>query len=107
MTLFTSSSFRILAGFSLVVFGLAFVSYWPALSAGFVFDDGDFVTGNSAVRSPNGLYEIWTGKGLIQYYPLGLRTACPARASNRAAAGPALPQPMTAIRSRPIDMRSA
>lgn len=67
MTPFTSSSLRVLPVLSLVVFGLAFVSYWPTLSAEFVFDDVDYVIGNPAVRNLSGLHEIWTGERLIQY----------------------------------------
>jgi tetratricopeptide (TPR) repeat protein len=47
------------------------VAYWPALQAGFVWDDDDYVTENAALRTPAGLARIWLEPGAVpQYYPL-------------------------------------
>lgn len=50
---------------------LAFAAYLPALQAGFIWDDDDYVTANEALRSLGGLWRIWTELGTTpQYYPL-------------------------------------
>ena len=42
-----------------------------ALTAGFVWDDDDYVTGNETLRDARGLARIWTELGATpQYYPL-------------------------------------
>jgi tetratricopeptide (TPR) repeat protein len=46
--------------------------YLPALRGGFIWDDDDHLTGNSAVRSPDGLKRIWTSLAVSRYYPLTL-----------------------------------
>jgi len=53
---------------AIVVWTLA--AYWPALSAGFIWDDDGHVT-RPALRSLHGLAEIWFKLGATQqYYPL-------------------------------------
>jgi hypothetical protein len=42
---------------------LTFVSYGPALTAGFIWDDDDYVENNSTLRSWDGLRRIWTEPG--------------------------------------------
>lgn len=51
--------------------GLALLVYLPALRAGFIWDDDAYVTGNAALKSLRGLWEIWFLPGQhVQYYPL-------------------------------------
>ena len=50
--------------------GLAFVIYAPVLAAGFIWDDGRAITDNVALRSWHGLWDIWTGQGDADYFPL-------------------------------------
>ena len=58
-----------LAGALLVPVSL--VAYLPALHAGFVWDDDDYVTANQTLRSLDGLRRIWGQAGAVpQYYPL-------------------------------------
>src|SRR4051812_3993941 len=53
-----------------VVFLLAFAIYWPALHAGFIWDDDAHVT-RVDLRSLEGLGRIWFEPGATQqYYPL-------------------------------------
>lgn len=50
---------------------LVVVAYLPALRAGFVWDDDDYVTENPMLRSADGLRRIWTDTAATpQYYPL-------------------------------------
>jgi len=50
---------------------VVFVSYFPALNAGFIWDDEDYVTHNPVIRTADGLWQIWTEPtSLPQYYPL-------------------------------------
>jgi tetratricopeptide (TPR) repeat protein len=47
------------------------VAYLPALSGGFIWDDGDHIANNLAIRSLDGLRAIWFQPGAtLQYYPL-------------------------------------
>lgn len=46
-------------------------AYLPALRAGFIWDDDDYVTENETLRSADGLRRIWFELGATpQYYPL-------------------------------------
>ena len=56
----------------LTFFALATViAYLPALNAGFIWDDDQYVTGNPTLRSLAGLGKIWFKIGAVpQYYPL-------------------------------------
>jgi len=61
----------IAAGLVLVVF----LAYGPALRAGFIWDDDQYVTGNETLRSSDGLRRIWFDVGATpQYYPLVFTT---------------------------------
>jgi len=44
--------------------------YVPALSAGFVWDDNDWLTQNPAVTGEDGWASIWNGEARLQYYPM-------------------------------------
>ena len=51
--------------------GMTLAAYLPALHAGFVFDDSEYVTENDTLRTIVGLGHIWlTPQALPQYYPL-------------------------------------
>ncbi len=53
------------------LFGLLVAAYVPALRAGFIWDDDDYVTGNQTLRSIAGLWRIWFDPSATpQYYPL-------------------------------------
>src|SRR6185295_16238303 len=50
---------------------LVFAAYFPALSAGWIWDDDDYVTENRTLESIDGLRRIWFEFGAVpQYYPL-------------------------------------
>ena len=54
---------------------ITFVAYVPAFRAGFVWDDDMYVTDNPALRSVDGLRQIWlVPGGVAQYYPLAYTT---------------------------------
>lgn len=53
-----------------LIFGLVVVTYWPALTGGFLWDDAGHVT-RSDLRSLSGLGRIWFEFGATQqYYPV-------------------------------------
>jgi len=56
----------------LVLLGIAlFVAYIPAIQAGFIWDDDDYVQENLVLRSDDGLRIMWTDPTSIpQWYPL-------------------------------------
>jgi len=57
-------------GAALLVAAL-FLAYLPALNAGFIWDDEDYVTHNPEIRTADGLGRIWfEPSSLPQYYPL-------------------------------------
>lgn len=55
----------------IVLFVLTLIAYLPALRAGFIWDDDDYVTNNLTLRTLAGLRQIWFELGATpQYYPL-------------------------------------
>ncbi len=44
--------------------------YLPALSNGFVWDDGSILTQNPLIPEPNGLWRIWFSGESLDYFPL-------------------------------------
>jgi tetratricopeptide (TPR) repeat protein len=53
------------------IFIATFISYWPALRGGFIWDDDRHVSENSTLRSVDGLRRIWFRWGATpQYYPM-------------------------------------
>jgi hypothetical protein len=51
--------------------GLTLLAYLPALRAGFIWDDDDYVTNNQTLHDAAGLAHIWTDPHANwQYYPL-------------------------------------
>lgn len=58
-------------GTAAAIFLLVLIAYWPALHAGYIWDDDEYVTGNLSLRSTEGLRKIWFEPGATpQYYPL-------------------------------------
>jgi protein O-mannosyl-transferase len=56
---------------SLLIVVATCVSYWPALGAGFIWDDPDYVVNNFMLRSGDGLVQIWTNpRSVPQWYPM-------------------------------------
>jgi tetratricopeptide (TPR) repeat protein len=54
-----------------VIVLLTLVAYFPALRAGYIWDDDEYVTHNLTLRSLTGLRRIWVEPGATwQYYPL-------------------------------------
>jgi tetratricopeptide (TPR) repeat protein len=54
---------------------LVLVVYAPIYSAGFIWDDPDYIINNQTLRSPRGLARIWVEpKASPQYYPLVFTT---------------------------------
>ncbi len=50
---------------------LVVLVYWPTLGNAYIWDDDSYVLSNLALRSPEGLYNMWFKWGAIpQYYPL-------------------------------------
>ncbi len=55
----------------LILFVATIAAYLPALKGGFIWDDPDYVTNNHALRSAEGLWDIWTNpRSIPQWYPL-------------------------------------
>lgn len=46
--------------------------YWPAVQAGFIWDDDDILTANPLIHAPDGLWHIWSGGKFYDYWPLTL-----------------------------------
>jgi protein O-mannosyl-transferase len=46
--------------------------YWPAVQAGFIWDDDDILTANPLISAPDGLRHIWSGVKFYDYWPLTL-----------------------------------
>lgn len=58
----------------IAVVALTVVSYGPAITAGFIWDDDDYVTENPLLHDADGLRRIWTTTETPQYYPLVFTT---------------------------------
>jgi len=59
----------------LLLVALTVVTYLPALRAGFVWDDAEYVTENALLRTLGGLGRIWVEPAAApQSYPLPLTT---------------------------------
>src|SRR5215470_3126788 len=53
---------------------VTFLAYAPAIRGGFIWDDDSYVTQNSLLTAPGGLWQIWTTTKSPQYYPLVFTT---------------------------------
>ncbi len=59
----------------LVLVLAVFAAYWPALNAGFVWDDDAYVVQNPLLTAPDGLWRIWFSLHYqSQYFPLTYTT---------------------------------
>jgi len=58
------------AGSGLLIILLTLLVYLPALRAGFIWDDPEYVSENQLLHSPGGLARIWVPGNTFQYYPL-------------------------------------
>lgn len=57
------------------IVAVTFLTYIPAIGNGFIWDDDQYVTSNSLLRTSNGLRRIWLEpKSTPQYYPLVFTT---------------------------------
>jgi tetratricopeptide (TPR) repeat protein len=57
-----------------VLVGLTLLAHFPALSAGWIWDDDSYVTANPALVAPDGWNRIWLPGGTPQWYPLVFTT---------------------------------
>lgn len=55
---------------ALAIIVLTALAYLPAFTAGFVWDDDDWLTANPVVREADGLARAWRGEPGLQYYPM-------------------------------------
>ena len=56
---------------AIALVAITVVAYLPALRAGFIWDDPDYVINNANLRSLDGLRQIWlVPRSLPQYYPM-------------------------------------
>jgi protein O-mannosyl-transferase len=62
---------KLLLGAAVILLAAVAV-YWPALHAGFIWDDDDILTANPLVTAPDGLRLIWSGGKFYDYWPLTL-----------------------------------
>ena len=46
------------------------IAYWPALSAGFIWDDDVMLTSNPLVKADDGLYRMWFTFESVDYWPV-------------------------------------
>lgn len=58
--------------FSALLILCAVIAYFPAINAGFIWDDAPLLTANPQMQSEHGLKEIWLGKNTCDYTPLTL-----------------------------------
>ncbi|MFM8640440.1 MAG: O-GlcNAc transferase, partial [Planctomycetota bacterium] len=54
----------------LVLAAAVVVAYWPALHAGWIWDDDSYVLENPVVRVPGELWRAWVPGATPQWYPL-------------------------------------
>ena len=60
---------------SLILCALTIVAYIPAMQAGFIWDDDQYVTENDNLRTADGLQQIWFHPiATAQYYPMVFST---------------------------------
>jgi tetratricopeptide (TPR) repeat protein len=53
-----------------MLLALTLLAHFPALSAGWIWDDDSYVTANPALVAPDGWNRIWIPGGTPQWYPL-------------------------------------
>lgn len=57
---------------SVVILLATMAVYWPAVHAGFIWDDDDTLTANPLISAPDGLWLIWIGGKFYDYWPMTL-----------------------------------
>ena len=62
------ADYQLFAG--LVLIGLTFLAYLPALWGGFIWDDELMLTNSQVIKSARGLYYIWCTTTLPDFFPL-------------------------------------
>jgi tetratricopeptide (TPR) repeat protein len=62
-----------LAGAALIAV-LSLAVYWPSLGGGFILDDQIYLTENTIIKSPEGLYKFWLTTSAVDYYPVSNST---------------------------------
>lgn len=68
------ATWRLAAGCAVLLLGTT-AAYMPAIRAGFIWDDDEYVTDNATLRDAAGLRRIWLEPGATpQYYPLVFTT---------------------------------
>jgi protein O-mannosyl-transferase len=61
--------------FCVFLLAATFLAYQPVWHAGFIWDDDQYVTGNTTLHTLDGLRQIWLVPGAtVQYYPLTFTT---------------------------------
>jgi tetratricopeptide (TPR) repeat protein len=66
---------RILSAGAGAIVIACFIAYIPAIRAGFIWDDDQYVTANPLLTAPDGLYRIWfSTDSPSQYFPLAYTT---------------------------------
>jgi protein O-mannosyl-transferase len=55
---------------ALLIAGLVFLTYWPALHGCFILDDDLLLTDNALVKAPDGLTRIWFTREAVDYWPV-------------------------------------
>src|SRR5882724_11351968 len=61
--------------FGILILLLLFAAYWPALGAGYIWDDNLWLTQNPLLHNLKGLGRIWYDLDSVpEYYPLTLST---------------------------------
>jgi protein O-mannosyl-transferase len=63
-----AADYRLFAG--LLLIGLTFAAYLPALWGGFIWDDELMLTNSQVIKSSRGLYYIWCTTTLPDFFPL-------------------------------------
>jgi len=53
-----------------VILALTLAAYLPAMGAGYIWDDDDFLTQNALIKAPDGLYRFWFTTEAYDYFPL-------------------------------------
>src|ERR1700719_4970858 len=63
---------EIMANFllGLLLFTLAVLVFFPAFSAGFIWDDDQLLTANPQVHAPDGWWKLWLEPATADYFPL-------------------------------------
>jgi tetratricopeptide (TPR) repeat protein len=56
--------------FAALLVAAVFIVYWPAITAGFVFDDDFLIVHNPSLEASDGLYQIWCTTSNYDYFPL-------------------------------------